>query len=74
MLKVNEDSWVEIRRPGSTSLISRLVKAGSTETFDIKDPALLIVGKPGGVEATLGGAPLALPPVAGGTISRVNIK
>ncbi len=74
VLKVTEDSWIEIRRPGSTPLISRLVKAGSTETFDIKDPALLIVGKPAGVEATLGGAPLALPPVSGGTISRVNIK
>ena len=74
VLKVNEDSWIEIRRPGSTPLISRLVKAGSTETFDIKDPALLIVGKPAGVEATLGGTPLALPPVNGGTISRVNIK
>ncbi len=74
VLEVTEDSWVEIRRPGTTPLISRLVKAGSTETFDIKDPALLIVGKPGGVKATLDGAPLALPPVAGGTISRVNIK
>ena len=74
MLKVTEDSWVEIRRPGSTPLISRLVKAGSTETFDIKDPALLIVGKPGGVEATLAGQPLALPTIPGGTISRVNIK
>jgi cytoskeleton protein RodZ len=74
VLKVNDDSWVEIRRPGSTALIARLVKAGSTETFDIKDPALLIVGKPKNVEATLGGAPLELPPVAGGTISRVNIK
>jgi cytoskeleton protein RodZ len=74
VLKVKEDSWVEIRRPGTTPLISRLVKAGSTETFDIKDPALLIVGKPGGVEATLGGAPLALPTIPGGTISRVNIK
>ncbi len=74
VLKVNEDSWVEIRRPGAASLISRTVKAGSTETFEIKDAALLIVGKPGGVEATLGGSPLALPPVAGGTISRVNIK
>ncbi|MES2348514.1 MAG: RodZ domain-containing protein [Pseudomonadota bacterium] len=74
VLEVTEDSWVEIRRPGTTPLISRLVKAGNTETFDIKDPALLIVGKPGGVKATLGGAPLALPPVAGGTISRVNIK
>lgn len=74
VLKVKEDSWVEIRRPGTTSLIARLVKAGSTETFDIKDPALLIVGKPGGVEATLGGTPLALPTIPGGTISRVNIK
>ncbi|CAN7653639.1 helix-turn-helix domain-containing protein [Duganella sp. LjRoot269] len=74
VLEVTEDSWVEIRRPGTTPLISRLVKAGNTETFDIKDPALLIVGKPGGVKATLGGVPLALPPVAGGTISRVNIK
>ena len=74
VLKVKEDSWVEIRRPGTTSMIARLVKAGSTETFDIKDPALLIVGKPGAVEATLGGTPLALPTIPGGTISRVNIK
>ncbi|MYM66318.1 DUF4115 domain-containing protein [Pseudoduganella sp. FT55W] len=74
VLKVTEDSWVEIRRPGTTSLISRVVKAGSTETFDIKDPALLIIGKPAGVEASLGGAPLALPLIPGGTISRVNIK
>lgn len=74
VLKVNQDSWVEIRRPGTTSLVSRVLKAGSTESFDIKDPALLIVGKPGGVEATLGGTPLALPTIPGGTISRVNIK
>ncbi|UTY58565.1 RodZ domain-containing protein [Massilia sp. erpn] len=74
VLKVNEDSWVEIRRQGGSPLISRLVKAGSTETFEIKDPALLIVGKPGGVQATLRGAALELPHVPGGTISRVNIK
>ncbi|MRW89145.1 DUF4115 domain-containing protein [Duganella sp. FT80W] len=74
VLTVTEDSWVEIRRPGTTPLISKLVKAGSTETFDIKDPALLIVGKPSGVQATLGGAPLPLPAIPGGTISRVNIK
>ncbi|MGV7210229.1 helix-turn-helix domain-containing protein [Oxalobacteraceae bacterium A2-2] len=74
VLTVNKESWIEIRRPGATPLISRLVKAGSTETFDIKDPALLIVGNPAGVQATLGGQALPLPPVAGGTISRVNIK
>lgn len=74
VLKVEQDSWVEIRRPGSTPLISRLVKAGSTETFDITGPAVLVVGKPDVVQATLRGARLDLPTISGGTISRVNIK
>ena len=74
VLKVEQDSWVEIRRPGSTPLISRMVKAGSTETFDIAGPATLVVGKPAAVQATLRGAKLDLPTVAGGTISRVSIK
>ena len=74
VLKVEQDSWVEIRRPGSTPLISRMVKAGSTETFDITGPATLVVGKPGVVQATLRGTKLDLPTVAGGTISRVSIK
>ncbi|MGK5045389.1 helix-turn-helix domain-containing protein [Janthinobacterium sp. GB4P2] len=74
VLKVEQDSWVEIRRPGAAPLISRMVKAGSTETFDITGPATLVVGKPAAVQATLRGAKLDLPTVAGGTISRVNIK
>jgi cytoskeleton protein RodZ len=74
VLKVNEDSWVEIRRPGSNALIARLVKAGNTETFDVRARDLVIVGKPSGVQATLQGAPLELPSVPGGTIARVNIK
>ncbi|MGO4378804.1 helix-turn-helix domain-containing protein [Pseudoduganella sp. RAF19] len=74
VLKVNEDSWIEIRRPGSNSLIARLVKAGDTQSFDVRAKDLIIVGKPSGVQATLQGAPLDLPQVPGGTISRVNIK
>ena len=74
VLKVEQDSWLEIRRPGSTPLISRLVKAGSTETFDITGPAVLVVGKPEAVQASLRGARLELPRIAGGTIARVNIK
>ena len=74
VLKVEQDSWVEIRRPGASPLISRMVKAGSTETFDITGPATLVVGKPAVVQATLRGAKLDLPTVAGGTISRVSIK
>ena len=74
VLKVEQDSWVEIRRPGTTPLISRMVKAGSTETFEINGPAVLVVGKPGVVQATLRGAKLDLPTISGGTIARVNIK
>ena len=75
VLTVREDSWVQLRQTaGGPALISRLVKAGSTETINLTGPALLVVGKPGGVEATLRGAPLRLPLVPGGTTSRVNLK
>lgn len=74
VLTATEDSWITIQPPGKKALVSRMLKAGSTESFDVPEPALLIVGKPTHVKATLQGAALALPPVPGGTISRVNIK
>ncbi|MDC8755967.1 DUF4115 domain-containing protein, partial [Janthinobacterium fluminis] len=74
VLTTTQDSWVEIRRSGAAPLISRIVKAGNTETFDITGPVMLVVGKPAGVEASLRGAKLELTPVPGGTTSRLNIK
>jgi cytoskeleton protein RodZ len=75
VLTVAQDSWVDIRRAsGGAPLISRIVKAGSTETFNITEPVQLVVGKPAGVEANLRGAKLELTPVPGGTTSRLNIK
>ena len=74
VLNVLEDSWIEIRRPGANSLIARLVKAGNTESFDVRAKDLVIVGKPSGVQASLAGSPLELTQVANGTIARVNIK
>jgi cytoskeleton protein RodZ len=74
VIAVREDSWIEVRRAKGAPLLSRLVKGGSTETVDVTEPVTLIVGKPGAVEATLRGAAVALPPVAGSTVSRVNLK
>jgi cytoskeleton protein RodZ len=75
VLTVTEDSWVTIRRArGGAAIISRMVKAGSTESFDITEPVQLVVGKPENVQATLRGKALSLPRVAGGTTSRLNIK
>ncbi|HEV7816877.1 MAG TPA: helix-turn-helix domain-containing protein [Janthinobacterium sp.] len=74
VLTVRQDSWIEIRRKSGAPLISRIVMAGSTETFDISEPVLLVVGKPGGVDVTLRGAAVELAPVPGGTTARLNLK
>jgi cytoskeleton protein RodZ len=74
VLSVTEDSWVEVRRAKGAPLLKRMLKAGTTETVDVAEPVTLIVGKPSGVSATLRGAAVELPPVPGGTISRVNLK
>jgi cytoskeleton protein RodZ len=74
VIAVREDSWIEVRRAKGAPLIARLVKGGSTESFDITEPVTLVVGKPAAVSATLRGTAVALPPVAGSTVSRVNLK
>ena len=74
VVTVREDSWIELRPAKGAPLIARLVKGGSTETFDLSGPATLVVGKPDAVSVTLRGQALALPPVPGKTISRVTLK
>jgi cytoskeleton protein RodZ len=74
VLNVREDSWIEVKPQGGKALISRLVRAGSTETVEVPGTATLVVGNPGAVTATLRGAAVALPPVPGKTISRVTLK
>ena len=55
-LNVREDSWIQVTpAKGGRSLISRLVKAGSTETVNVDQPVRVVVGNPGGVSATLRG-------------------
>lgn len=75
VVNVRDDSWIEVRPVGGgRPLISRLVKGGSTETIDLAGPVNLIVGVPSAVTVTLRGAPVALPPQPGKTISRVALK
>jgi cytoskeleton protein RodZ len=74
VLNVREDSWIEVKPQGGKALISRLVRAGSTETVEVPGTATLVVGNPTGVTATLRGAAVALPPTPGKTTSRVTLK
>lgn len=70
---VKQDSWIEVRG-ASGALVSRLVKAGSTETVNVTGPVTLVVGNPNGVSATLRGAPLALPKLKNSNVSRLKIQ
>lgn len=75
VLNVREDSWIQVTpAKGGAPLLSRLVKGGSTETVNVDGPVRVIVGNPSGVSATLRGNAVALPPVPGKTLSRVNLQ
>lgn len=73
-LSFREDSWVEIRRADKSTVISRLLKAGTTETFDVSDATTLIIGNASGVDATLRGQPLDLKSPGGSNVARLNLN
>jgi cytoskeleton protein RodZ len=74
VLKVNQDSWIEIKRADKTVLISRIVKAGSTEAFDITQPGTLVIGNAAGVDVTVRGKPLDMKTIAKTNVARVDLK
>lgn len=74
LLKLREDSWIDIRRPDDRILISRLVKAGATESFEIEGPVGVVIGNAAGVEASLRGEPLNLKAKAKNNVARFNLK
>jgi cytoskeleton protein RodZ len=74
VLTVREKSWIEIRRPDQTILLSRLVKAGEVETLKVTGPLTLAVGNAAGVDATLRNKPIDLQSEAKGNVVRLNLK
>jgi cytoskeleton protein RodZ len=75
VLNVREDSWIQVTpAKGGAALISRLVKAGSTETVNVDQPVRVVVGNPDGVTATLRGNAVSLPSVPGKKLARINLQ
>ncbi len=75
VLKVHEDSWIEIRKMNrGGTLVSRLFKAGTSETFNIDEPMFMVIGNPTGVEASLRGVPLEMKRASNSKIARINLK
>lgn len=73
-LKLREDSWINIRKPDNSVLISRLVKAGSTESFALDGPVSVVIGNANGVDAALRGEPLDLKAKAKNNVARLKLK
>lgn len=74
VLKMREDSWVEIKSSNDRTVFAQLVKAGTTETFAVKEPLSLVIGNAAGVDATLRGSPLELEASARSNVARLNVK
>lgn len=73
-LQLREDAWVEISTLNGNKLVSRLMKAGTTEKFDLNEPVVLVVGNASGVDAILRGQPLNLRAVARDNVSKLSLK
>lgn len=73
VLTARQDSWVEIRDARKKVLVSHIIKAGSTESFDVTQPVALTIGNAGGVDATLRGRPLDMKSAKNNVI-RLDLK
>ncbi len=73
-LKLSEDAWVEITTVSGHRIVSELIKGGSSASFDIPEPSVLVVGNASAVEARLRGQLLNLKAVARDNVSKLSIK
>ncbi len=75
VLKIREDSWIEIRKMNrSGTVVSRLFKAGTSETFNVEEPMFMVVGNPTGVDASFRGVQLEMKRASNSKIARINLK
>jgi len=74
VLTMRQDSWVEVKRADNTTVTSRVLRAGSSETFDLAGPLTITVGNARGVDATVRGAPLDLAATTRNNVARVSVK
>lgn len=73
-LRLSEDAWIEITTVSGQRIVSQLIKGGSTASFDIPEPSVLVVGNASAVEARLRGQLLNLKAVARDNVSKLSIK
>ena len=74
LLNFKQDSWVEVKRADNSTVVARVMRAGTTESFDLAGPLSLTVGNARGVEASVRGEPLNLAGTTRNNVARVTVK
>jgi cytoskeleton protein RodZ len=74
LIKVREDSWIEVKDTNDRVLISRLMSAGSTEALNVTKPIFLTVGNAAGVDIALRGKSVDLQSTTKNNVARLNLK
>lgn len=74
VLRMREQSWVEIKRAGGPVLAARVFDAGSVEAIPLKGELQLVIGNASGVDASLRGETLDLQAKAKANVARVSVK
>jgi cytoskeleton protein RodZ len=74
VLKPREDSWIQVVRTNGTTVISRLLKAGATETVEVAEPLTLTIGNASGVEVILRGKVVDLRSSTKNNVVRLSLK
>lgn len=74
VLNFKQDSWVEVKRADNSTVVARVMRAGTTESFDLAGPLSLTVGNARGVEASVRGEPLNLAGTTRNNVARVTVK
>lgn len=74
MLKVTEDSWVEVIDGDGNTRLSRIVHAGESMAMGGAAPWKLRIGHAQGVQVTLRGQPVDLTPFTRNNVARLELK
>jgi cytoskeleton protein RodZ len=74
VLRLREDSWIEIRNSRNKLLLARLAKAGESEAVAVREPIKLIIGNAAGVDVQLRGAPVELNATTKNNVARLTLN
>jgi cytoskeleton protein RodZ len=74
VFKFRENSWIQVKTEGGTVLSSHLARAGTEESFSVKQSLLVRIGNAAGVDATLRGQALTISSERGSNVANLVVK